>query len=281
MLDGIQRARRDNISGQMDLFGGFGEAETAAPSFRVPELEEFPRRELMAMEKEVTGLYLSGHPMDEYREKLRRLGVAPIGAILSDFDSEDGPNRYADGQMVSVAGVVQTIRTRPTKNGALMSYVTLEDDSGSMELIVFQRALDSGGAYLKENAALFIRGRISVRDEKEPQLMVDSIRPLEEAQAAIPSAPGPTRERPPRQEPRTGPEPAAPAAEQKLYVRLKSREDPALRHIELLLTMFPGNQQLVIWCEKEKKRIGARCRIHEGLLLELQEMLGEENVVLK
>ena len=159
-----------------------------------------------------------------------------------------------------------------------MSYVMLEDDSGSMELIAFQRALDSGGAYLKENAALFIRGRISVRDEKEPQLMVDSIRPLEEAQAAIPSAPGPERE---RQHYEARPEPAAPAAEQKLYVRLRSREDPALGHIELLLTMFPGNQQLVIWCEKEKKRIGARCRIHEGLILELQEMLGKENVVLK
>ena len=228
VLGGIQRARRDNISGQMDLFGGFGEEETAAPSFRV---------------------------------------------------SDDGPSRYADGQLISIAGVVQTIRTRPTKNGALMSYVMLEDDSGSMELIAFQRALDSGGSYLKENAALFIRGRISVRDEKEPQLMVDSIRPLAEAEAAGP-APEPARERPSRYEPQARPEPA-PAAEQKLYLRLKSREDPMLRHIELLLTMFPGNQQLVIWCEKEKKRIGARCLIHEGLLLELRELLGEENVVLK
>ena len=283
VLDGIQRSRRDNISGQMDLFGGFGEEETAAPSFRVPELEEFPKRELMAMEKEVTGLYLSGHPMDEYRDKLRRLGVAPIGAILADFDSEDGPARYADGQLVSIAGVVQTIRTRPTKNGALMSYVMLEDDSGSMELIAFQRALDSGGAYLKENAALFIRGRISVRDEKEPQLMVDSIRPLAEAEAAAYQEPRP-RERTARggYAPRPEPAPAArPEQEKKLYLRLKSREDPMLGHIELLLTMFPGNQQLVIWCEKEKKRIGARCLIHEGLLLELRELLGEENVVLK
>lgn len=109
--------------------------------------------------------------------------------------------------------------------------------------------------------------------------MVDSIRPLAEAEAAGP-APEPARERPSRYEPQARPEPA-PAAEQKLYLRLKSREDPVLRHIELLLTMFPGNQQLVIWCEKEKKRIGARCLIHEGLLLELRELLGEENVVLK
>ena len=165
-----------------------------------------------------------------------------------------------------------------------MSYVMLEDDSGSMELIAFQRALDSGGAYLKENAALFIRGRISVRDEKEPQLMVDSIRPLEEAESAAAYQEPQPRERAARggYAPRPEPAPAPQQSEEKkLYLRLGSREDPVLRHIELLLTMFPGNQQLVIWCEKEKKRIGARCLIHEGLLLELRELLGEENVVLK
>ncbi len=113
--------------------------------------------------------------------------------------------------------------------------------------------------------------------------MVDSIRPLAEAEAAAYQEPRP-RERAARSSYAPRPEPApAPqtAAEQKLYLRLKSREDPMLRHIELLLTMFPGNQQLVIWCEKEKKRIGSRCLIHEGLLLELRELLGQENVVLK
>ena len=272
VLDGIQRSRRDNISGQLDLFGGFG--EEAAPRFRLPELEEYPKRELMAMEKEVTGLYLSGHPMDEYRDQLRRLGVAPIGAILSDFAAEDGPARYADGQYVSVAGVVQSVRTRPTKNGALMSYVQLEDDSGSMELIVFQRALDAGGSYLKDNAALFIRGRISVRDEKEPQLM-----PLEEARAAVSDREASPPAAPDREPPRPAAPPAAP--EQKLWVKLPGRDDPRLGRIELLLTMFPGTQQLVIWCEREKKRIGARCLIHEGLILELQELLGKDNVVVK
>ena len=278
VLDGIQRSRRDNISGQLDLFGGFG--EEAAPRFRLPELEEYPKRELMAMEKEVTGLYLSGHPMDEYRDQLRRLGVAPIGAILSDFAAEDGPARYADGQYVSVAGVVQSVRTRPTKNGALMSYVQLEDDSGSMELIVFQRALDAGGSYLKDNAALFIRGRISVRDEKEPQLMVDSIRPISD----LGSVGGPTSGQSaaghtaaPRQSA------SAPGAQagQKLWVKLPSRYDPAMKRIELILTMFPGEQQMILWCEREQKRIGAKCLIHEGLILELQELLGKENVVIK
>ena len=279
VLDGIQREARDNISGQMDLFGSFEQEAEAHTTFHLPQVDEFPKRELMAMEKEVTGLYLSGHPMDEYREKLRRLGVASIGAILSDFDAEDGPRQFADGQSVNAAGVVQSVRTRPTKNGALMSYVMLEDDSGSMELIAFQRVLDEGGAFLKENAALLVRGRISVRDEKEPQLMLDAIRPLSDADSLLPSRePRPRREEP-RPTPQPGPAPGG--EEQKLFVKLPGRDDPRLGRIELLLTMFPGHQQLVIWCEKEKKRIGARCLIHEGLVLELQEMLGKENVVLK
>jgi hypothetical protein len=113
--------------------------------------------------------------------------------------------------------------------------------------------------------------------------MVDSIRPLAEAESAVYPEPQP-RERSARggYAPRTEPAPAPrQEPEKKLYVRLKSREDPMLRRIELLLTMFPGNQQLVIWCEKEQKRIGARCLLHEGLILELRELLGEENVVLK
>lgn len=273
VLDGITRSQRDNISGQMDLFGLDGESEAVPTGFTLPELEEYPKRDLMAMEKETTGLYFSGHPMDEYRGKLGRLGVAPIGAILSDFEAEDGPRRFADGQTVTVAGIVETLRARPTKNGTLMNYVMLEDDSGTIELIVFQRAMDQGGVFLKENAALFIRGRISVRDEKEPQIMVDSIRPLSEVDGAAPPAPQTTRTAPPSRETQQ--------KEQKLYVKLPSRFDPALKRIELILTMFPGRQQMVIWCEREQQRIGARCLIHEGLILELREMLGEENVVLR
>ena len=125
--------------------------------------------------------------------------------------------------------------------------------------------------------------------------MVDTIRPLEEVDTLPPEReerrPRPQGEReqprgrasePPlrREEPHPAPAPGG-QAEQKLYVKLPSRDDPRLARIELILTMFPGRQQLVIWCEREKKRIGARCLIHEGLVLELQEMLGKENVVLK
>lgn len=262
VIDSINHAERDNISGQMDLFGDIEGTESAKPmSVAIPQVEEYSAREKMTMEKETTGLYLTGHPMDEYRDAVRKVGAVPVGAVLSDFAAEDGPRRFADNQSITLAGVVASYRTRTTKNNALMSYVQLEDDTGTMELIAFQRALDNGGSYIKDNAAILVKGRISVRDEKEPQLMVDSIRPLSDLNSVGSDAP--------------------PPAEKKLWVKLPSRYDPAMKRIELILTMFPGQQQMIIWCEREQKRIGARCIIHEGLVLELKEMLGDENVVIK
>ena len=262
VIDSIAQSARDNISGQLDLFGDFDEQGQKAPAvIPIPEVPEFTPMEKMAMEKETTGLYLSGHPMDSYREAARRVGAVPIGAVMSDFSSEEGPQRFRDNQMITVAGVVASARTRMTKNNTLMSYVQLEDDSGTMELMAFQRALDQGGAYIKDNAALVVKGRISVRDEKEPQLMVESIRPISDL-----DAPG---------------EKAPPPQDRKLWVKVKSAKDPVLERIRLILTMFPGTQQMILYCEAEKKRIGARCLIHEGLVLELEELLGKENVVVK
>ena len=262
VLDSIAQSARDNISGQLDLFGSFDDQGEKPPAvIPIPQVEEYSPMEKMAMEKETTGLYLSGHPMDSYREAARRAGAVPLGAIQSDFAQEGGPRRFSDNQMVTVAGVVESARTRTTKNNTLMSYIQLEDDSGSMELMAFQRALDSGGAYIKENAALLVRGRISVRDEKEPQLMVESIRPITDLNAPAEKAP--------------------PAKEAKLWVKVPSAGDPVVQKIKLILTMFPGTQQMILYCEKEKKRIGALCLIHEALVEELTERLGKENVVVK
>ena len=263
VIDSIAQANRDNISGQLDLFGTLDESEPEPASIPIPEVAEYSRREIMSMEKETTGLYLSGHPMDEYRDTARRLGAVPIGEVMADFAAEDGPRQFRDNQFVTLAGVIESFKTRTTKNNSLMCYVQLEDDSGAMELIVFQKALDTGGGYIQNNAAILARGRISVRDEKAPQLMVDTIQPLAEVGA------------------RTSPEPPRPTGTQKLWVKLPSRYDPVMKRIGLVLKMFPGQQQMILWCEREQKRIGANCLIHEALIDELKEMLGEGNVVVK
>ena len=276
VIDSISQAARDNISGQIDLFGDPDEGGEARPvSIPIPDIEEFSARERMAMEKETTGLYLTGHPMDECRAAVKKIGASPIGAVMNDFAAEDGPRSFADGQYITVAGVVAGARTRPTKNNSLMSYITLEDDTGAMEVIAFQRVLDQSAMFIKDNAALIVRGRISVRDEKEPQLMADTIRPIEEADSMKAAAARPDGA------PKPAPHGDDPAAQQKLWVKLPAADDPRIKRIELILTMFPGQQQMVIYCAREKRKLTARCIIHDSLVAELKEMLGEENVVVK
>ncbi len=259
VLDGIAAARKRNVEGQLDLFGlGGDETETAPlPALVLPDLPEYTPQELMNMERETTGLYLSGHPMDQYRELVRQHGAVAISSILSDFAREDGPRQYRDGQRVSIAGVIAAYRTRTTRNNTLMAYVSLEDDTASMELLCFSRTLNDSGSFIRENAAILAEGKISVRDEKEPQLMVDAIRPL------------------------SGLGEGRPGGEQTLYLRLPSREDPRVRKVRLALSFFPGNSQAKLYFEDCKKLLGTRCEVHPALIEDLKQRLGEENVVVK
>ena len=156
VLDGIAASRKRNVEGQMDLFGfGGGEGEsTPLPTLHLPDIPEYTPQELMTMEKEVTGLYLTGHPMDAYREIARKRGAVTIGSILNDFEGEEGPQRFRDGERVTVAGVIATYKTRTTRNNTLMAYVNLEDDTASMELLCFSRVLGESGGYIRENSAV-------------------------------------------------------------------------------------------------------------------------------
>ncbi len=259
VLDSVASAGKKNVVGQMDLFGGGSDDEDQgliSGKLKLPEVEEYSTREKMTMEREMTGLYLSGHPMDEYRPYIGRLGAVPIGAILSEH-AGGTPDKYADGKYVTLCGIVASYKTRTTKNNSMMAYVNLEDDSGFMELICFQRALDSGGTYIKDNAAIAVKGRISVRDEKEPQLMVDSIRPLTDLDS-------------PEAQP-----------EKKIFIKLQSTDQKMLRRIALVLQMFEGEDTLVQYFADIKKQRSTRCLSHPSLIRELQELLGEENVVVK
>lgn len=278
VLEGVNTAGRKNLAGQMDLFSM--EAEEPAATLELPEVEEFTAAEKMAMEKETTGLYLTGHPMDSYRATVTSLGAVSIGAILEDFAREDGPRRFRDGQRIILAGVVASVRTRTTKNKTLMSYVVLEDDTGSMELLAFRRALDQSGGYLTEQGAVCCIGRISVRDEKDPQLMLDAAYPLEGlSESAIAVIKNAAREEGHAE--RNAPARSAQSGPRTLWVRLPRQDHPAMRRIELVLTMFPGSEPMVVYFADTKRRLGTRCVIHPALIQELQELLGPENVTVK
>ena len=254
VVDSIARDRKRNLEGQFDLFGGGGDA-LSVPTVILPDIPEFSPAELMAMEKETTGLYLSGHPMDQYRAQAQRYGAAPIAAVMAAGE-EDGPARYGDGANVTLAGVVASVRTKTTKNNSLMAYVVLEDATGSIELLCFSRTLTESGAYLKANLPVVVTGRVSVRDEKAPQLMVDRVIPL------------------------SGEREAPQSGERVLWVKLPDGGEP-FTWLKKLLSMFPGENPAVVYLADRKKKLQTHCLLHDALLAELREVLGEENVVLK
>ena len=280
VLDGIAAEHKRNLEGQMDLFGVLeGAQESAAPAApELPDLPEYSAQELLVMEKETTGLYLSGHPMDAYRAAVRRRGAVPIGAILADFAQEGGPTRFHDEQRVTVAGLISKYKTKTTRNNSLMAYVTLEDDTGSMELLVFSRTLGESGSYIRENGAVIVTGKLSVRDEKEPQILCDTLRPLTDLQQEAP--PMPDAERTTREAP---PPPAAeqPPKDARLWLKLSGEDDPRLRKVKLVLSMFPGEGQAVLYFEDTKRRLGTPCAILPSLVAEMKELLGADAVVVK
>ena len=267
VLDTVAANSRKNVEGQIDLFGGFfdgGEAAAAAPSVQVPELPELSRAERMAMEKETTGLYLSGHPMDDYRALLRGRNIAPIGEIMESFANHT--DEYFDEQVVSIAGIVQTVRMKTTKNNSMMAYVTLEDDTGSMELLVFSSTLGQYGGALHENAAVIANGRISVRDDKDPQMVLNRVVPLEQY-ADSDVAPALNADVPP--------------ARRTLYLKAASQQAAGVHKLVPILHMFPGRTRTVIYFADTGVRLGGSCDPQEIMLAELRELLGENNVVLK
>ena len=266
MMDSIADSRKRNLDGQMGLFGML-EQEDKATAIPIEPKEELSRAELMAMEKETTGIYLSGHPMDDYRKYLKNTHVLPIGTLMG----EDCPVR--DEQIVSVAGIVQAVKMKSTRNNSMMAYVTVEDDTASMEMLAFSNVLNQYGGYLKENNPVVITGRLSIRDDKDPQIVINRARPMSdfEQQEQIPEQP--------KVAPIASPKPQILSG--KLYLKLSSENAPELRKVKAIINMFPGESDVVLYFADTKLRRGSRCQIAENMISELKNILGNENVVVK
>ena len=261
LLDSLARSRRNNLEGQFDLFSLGGSQPEPAAELNLRDIPEFSLQEKMAMEKEITGLYLSGHPMDAYRERARAQGAQAVGPLLEELDGD----RRQDGEKVLLAGIVSALKTRPTRNNALMAYATLEDDTGSIELMVFPRTLEEAGSVLQVNAPVLVTGRISLREDKPPQLLCDQVVSLD--RISVDARPAPAE--------------ASPAPAGKLYLRFEREDSPLFRRVRNLFQLFPGESPAVLYFSENGRRLGARCLLHPALLEELNLLLGRENVILK
>ena len=259
MMDGVADTRKKNLEGQLGLFSMLDEDEPAA-RIDIPRREEFSKAELMAMEKETTGIYLSGHPMDDYRKFLQNTHVLPIGELMEE------ESRFQDDQIVSVAGIIQTVKTKTTRNNSIMAYVTLEDDTAAIEMLAFSSVLSQYGGYIKENGAVVVTGRLSLRDDKEPQIVINRVRPMSDYS-----------EKPSRE-----PEEVKPVSRQgTLYLRLPGEEGKLYPKVKAILNMFPGESRAVLFFEDTRARRGTACTLADSMLAELKNVLGEGNVVLK
>ena len=261
MMDSIASSRKKNLEGQLGLFALLEEEDAAAGRIPIPSLPERDRAELMAMEKETMGIYISGHPMDDYRAMLKNTHVLPIGNLMAE------DSRYEDDQIVSVAGIVQSVKMKTTRNNSVMAYVTVEDDTASVELLAFSSVLSQYGGYLRENSPVVITGRLSLRDDKEPQIVVNRARPISDFAQEPPEPRRGSRSN----QSRTG----------TLYLRLPSEDQGLYPKIRAILNMFPGDSTAVLFFADTRQRRGTRVSLMENMLSELKNVLGEANVVLK
>ena len=272
VMDSIAAQQRQNLEGQLDFFSMSAENQLGTKTVKeepLPDIPEYTAHELMTMEKETTGLYLSGHPMEAFRDTVRKLNAPTIGSILEDFAQEGGPNRFADNQRITIAGVVTSSKTKTTKNNSLMAYVVVEDHTGSMEMLCFSKVLDTCGAYLRENQTVVVKGRLSVRDEKAPQIMCDSVYPLSAAEGEPP--------------PQVMSQPRGEKIQEgnTLFLKFPTITHPAVRHMKLVFNMFPGTTQVKMVMADTRKVYATQIQLHTALIAEAKEILGEENVVIR
>ena len=266
IIKSVESDSRRNLEGQLDLFSVMsGESQTAdTDSYEIKPFPEYSHTELLQQEKEVSGLYLSGHPLDAYREQSARFASNSI----KELTGEDA--HKLDGNHVRIVCTIVKNRMMTTKSNTMMAFTSVEDLTGTMEVIVFPRVLDTFRDALKENAVVVIEGRLSVREDEPSKLMAESISPIEGYDPKRPQANRPNLMR---------------DAAQRLYVRLPSRSCPEYAKVINLLEIFDGDMPVIFYLEDVKQKLAAPRRLyasgHPLLFQELKRLLGERNVATK
>ncbi len=286
ILADVEAAQKQALSGQTSFFDTPGLAPKTQR--QLPAVEEFPPQELLAMEKETTGLYISGHPMARFAQMIAQHQCTAIADIVS---AEERGSGIQDGAAVRVAAIVNSRKLKATRGGQTMAFVRLEDQSGGMEMLVFPRVLDQYGPLLTEGSVVLIRGKVSMREEEDAKLIADAVWTPESAE---PAAARPAPRRPaaaPAAPPPAGQRPAAPSKNHGIYLRLESGQDPALPAVQNLLGIFcPDNagylpERVFFYFRDSKKYHPAPRELwvlwNPVLERELKKLLGEENVVFK
>ena len=251
ILDQINDEKKHSIAGQMSLFD-FADEETKHDfEIQLPDVGEFPKETLLGFEKEVLGVYISGHPLEEYEEKWRK----NINATTNDFiwDEETGKTKVSDNEKVIVGGMITDKTIKYTKNNKTMAFLTLEDLLGTVEVIVFPRDYERYHTYLNVDEKIFVSGHANVEEDKNGKIICEKIYGFDDTK-------------------------------KELWMQFATKEEYQQMEQKLfqMLLSSDGNDQVVIYLSKEKaiKRLANNRNVHiEPQLLEnLRECFGEDNV---
>ena len=268
-MDGAARTRKGNVRGQLSLFGD-GMLEEVTPP--LPKVEEYNLRTRLSFEKSVTGLYITGHPLSDYANALASMTMNT--ATLSELMEAPDHGLSKDGMRVQMGGMLTEVRQKATKSGNLMGFVTLEDLTGTIEALVFPKVLERVSTELMPDTAVVLAGRLSIREDEDPKLLLDSVEPLPtDAEAAQLKASGALSDAPPAQ----------PLPGSKLYLRLP--DESAIAVIRPILQRSPGSVPVTLYILST----GAKLRAPQDLFVTptqqlmdaLCDALGAKNVVLK
>ncbi len=197
-MDATISRRKANVDGQLSLFDmAFGEAPIIEETRTLPVLPDFPARQKLAMEKEISGVYITGHPLDDYRETLQKLPFST--AQLDGLEEREDHGMEMDGMYVEMGGILTEVKGKATKKGAYMGFVTIEDLTGQIECLVFPKVYEKYQAMMSVDDLVVLTGKLSIREDEAPKLLVDTLVPLdmweEKPAVTVPDEPG---NRPPR-----------------------------------------------------------------------------------
>lgn len=251
MLDNEAKQGKDAISGQMSLFDLVDESEKSQFEIKMPDVNEYTKEDILAFEKEVLGVYVSGHPLDEYAAMWKK----HISAMSTDFeiDDETGEPKVKVDSKATIGGMIMAKSVKPTKTGQLMAYLTIEDLVGTVEVIVFPRTFSTYRNIIEGTDKLFITGRVNANADENAKLICESVVPFEDV---------------PR----------------KLWIRFASEEEYLKKAADLAeeLKYSDGKDSIIIYCTKENKRIvlpqSRNIRITPDILASLRAQYGIKNV---
>ena len=259
ILKSVENDSRKNLDGQMDLFGSFGDAKQAAISdYKIPDCEEYPYDALLQMEKEVSGLYLSGHPLNQHRDAIEQYSTCKI----SDLNGEDA-HQY-DNQSVCVVCTIVRSKTINTKSGGVMAFITVEDLSGTIEVLAFPKILLQCSEAVRENAVVVISGRVSYKEDEASKIIAEKITDISRYQKDLVADDGNKN------------------TKNELWLKLSSMNSRSFEEVKNLLSIFEGDCPVYMYFEDTNNRMRAPrslwCVKNDLLFSELERILGKGNV---